>query len=152
MAAKTIFDHLKGVTKDKVPWDSLSEEDQKSWNNFMITKWLSMHSGLTVLMNDFQKYANGILSSKDYYTLLYHALPQMTFYVKYTKRTVKFDVDMKFIDLFCKHYGNSKRTIYTYIGLLKDSHLEELVNVLKMYGTQDGDIALFRKQIAKLKS
>ena len=38
MAAKNIFDHLKGVTLRKTKWEDLSEEDKKSWSNYMISR------------------------------------------------------------------------------------------------------------------
>jgi len=44
MAVKKLFDHLNAITAEQDPkyFDKLSEEDLKSWSNFMINRFLSM--------------------------------------------------------------------------------------------------------------
>ena len=66
MAAKSLFDHIKGVTSRKTKWEELSEEDKNSWSNYMITRFFSMEVELAEAINEFQKYSNGILTPKDY--------------------------------------------------------------------------------------
>lgn len=150
--ARNLFDHIKGVTKDKVKWKDLTEEDQKSWSNFLITRWFSMNIDIIEAINEFQKYSNGILSSKDYYNLLYHAMPKTSFFLKYTKRKHKVEIDNKFITLLCGHYHSSKRKMYEYMRELKKlGNDEELINVLTAYGTLTEDIDLFKKQLTTIK-
>lgn len=149
--ARGLFDHIKGVTKDKVKWSSLSEEDRKNWNNFMITKWFSMEMDLVDPFNEFQKYTNGILSSSDYYTLLYDALPKRYFYLKWIGRKNKVDIDTKFIELFCKHFHFSKRRAFEYIRDIVKLDSNELIEVLQLYGTLESDIELFKKQLKSIK-
>jgi len=38
--AKSLFDHLSGITDKKVKWDSLSELDHKSFSPYMINRFL----------------------------------------------------------------------------------------------------------------
>lgn len=149
--ARTLFDHIRGVTKDKVKWDSLSEEDRKTWNNFLITRWFSMEIDLVDAMNEFQKYSNGILQSSDYYKLLYDAMPKTSFYLKYTKKKNKIEIDKKFIELLCSHYQSSKRRMYEYIKELNKRNPDELPEVLSAYGTLKEDIELFKKQVKTVK-
>jgi hypothetical protein len=148
--AKSLFDLIKGVTKDKIKWEALSPEDQKVWNNYIITRWFSMEMELTDAVNDFQKYSNGILTSKDYYKLLYDILPKTTFYLKYTKKKKKIDIDPQFVDLFCQHYQLGKKVIFEYIADLSKVNPNELVSVLESYGTKKEDIEKFKKQIKTL--
>jgi hypothetical protein len=44
MAAKKLFDHLTAITVEQDPnyFDKLTEEDVKTWSNFMINRFLSM--------------------------------------------------------------------------------------------------------------
>ena len=102
--AKNLFDHIKGVSKDKIKWDKLSAEDQKTWNNFIVSRWFSMEMELVEVINEFQKYSNGILTSKDYYNLLFDALPKTSFFLKYTKKKTKIDIDPEFIEIFRQHF------------------------------------------------
>ena len=43
--AKTLFDHLNAISKDQKPdyFKDLSEEDKKTWSNYMIHRFLSMN-------------------------------------------------------------------------------------------------------------
>lgn len=149
--AKTLFDHIKGVTKEKVKWESLSEEDRKSWNNFIITRWFSMDVDLVEAMNEFQKYSNGILQPSDYYRLLYDVMPKTSLYLKYTKKKNKVEIDKKFVELLCGHYQTSKRRMYEYIRELNQRNPDELVDVLNSYGLMKEEIELFKKQVKTVK-
>lgn len=149
--ARTLFDHIKGVTKDKVKWECLSEEDRKSWNNFIITRWFSMEIDLVEAMNEFQKYSNGILQSSDYYRLLFDVMPKSSLYLKYTKKKNKIDIDKKFIELLCSHYQISKRRLYEYIRDMNGCNSTELSVVLSSYGLMNEEINLFEKQIKTIK-
>jgi hypothetical protein len=149
--SKNLFDHIKGVTLRKVKWEDLSEEDIKSWNNYMITKFFSMEIELVEVMNDIQKYTNGILTPKDYYKLLYDLLPKHSFFLKYVKSKTRVDIDMEFINVFCKHYELGKNEVYRYIKMLKNTNPNELVQVLKRYGLKENDIELFEKQLKNVK-
>lgn len=149
--ARKLFDHLKGVTKDKIAWDDLSSEDQGSWDTYIINRWLSMESELLPNINYFQQYSGTILSAKDYYTLLHSSLPKHSFFLKYIKKTDKLEIDPKFINLLCRHYQQSRRNIYSYIRMLNKIKPDELIDILRKYGTQLEDIELFKKQLAGVK-
>lgn len=149
--AKNLFEHIKGVTKDKVKWESLSEEDQKTWSNFIVSRWFSMELDLTEAINDFQKYSNGILTSKDYYKLLFDALPKTSFFLKYIKRKTKIEIDSEFIEIFRQHFQVGKKLIYEYIVDLVHINPNELVSILESYGTKKEDIEKFKKQIKTIK-
>jgi hypothetical protein len=149
--AKNLFDHIKGVTKDKIKWETLADEDQKSWNNFIITRWFSMEMELTDAMNDFQKYSNGILTSKDYYKLLHDGLPKSSFFLKYIKRKTKIEIDQEFIQIFVNHFQLGKKVIYDYITDLQKINPNELISILESYGTKKEDIEKFKKQIKTIK-
>lgn len=149
--AKNLFDHIKGVSKDKIRWDKLSAEDQKTWNNFIVSRWFSMEMELVEAINEFQKYSNGILTSKDYYNLLFDALPKTSFFLKYTKKKNKIEIDQQFIDLFCQHFQLGKKVIYEYITDLNKFNSNELISILESYGTKKEDIEKFKKQLKTLK-
>jgi hypothetical protein len=83
--AKSIFDHLKAVSKEKIPWDSLSESDKKSWDDYMITRWLSMNVDYVHYMNELQMLRTNEVRSKDYYNMLLYSLPTKYAYIKYIK-------------------------------------------------------------------
>lgn len=149
--AKTLFDHIKGVTKNKIKWEALSVEDRKSFNNFLISRWFSMDLDLVEIINGLQKYTNGILDPSDYYRVLYDIMPQSFIYLKYIKRKNKVEIDNEFMDLLCKHYQASKRVVYDYIRIIKESGSNELIDVLQLYGTPVKEIEKFKKQLKTVK-
>lgn len=149
--SKSIFDHIKGVTIRKTKWENLSDDEKKSWSNYMITKFFSMEMELVELMNDVQKYTNGILSPKDYYNFLYDTLPKHSFFLKYVKAKDKLDIDSELSKIFCNHFQLGRNEVYAYIKYLKRNNEDELNTILKMYGVKDTDIENFHKKLKNIK-
>ena len=151
MAAKNIFDHLKGVTLRKTKWEDLSEEDKKSWSNYMISRFFSMEPEFVEVINEFQKYSNGILSSEDYYKLLSDTLPKHSFFLKYVKAKNRVDIEPEMITLFCNHFELGKSEVFEYIRFLKTTNPTELTAILKKYGTKEDVIKDFEKKLKTIK-
>ena len=55
---KSLFDHINQITSVQNPnyWDEISEEDKKSWSNYMTHRFLSMKMEWVELVNEVQKY------------------------------------------------------------------------------------------------
>ena len=55
---RSLFDHIKEVTsiQHKTYWKKLSEEDKKTWSNFMVHRFLSMNPNWLELTNEIQRY------------------------------------------------------------------------------------------------
>ena len=72
---KSLFDHINQITTIQNPnyWDEISDEDKKSWSNYMVNRFLSMNSDWMELVNELQKYN---LQPKELYKL----------YTNFTKR------------------------------------------------------------------
>lgn len=145
--AKNIFDHIKGVTFKKTKWEDLSDEDVKSWSNYMISRFFSMELEFIDVINYFQQYTNGVLSNKEYYTLLLHSLPKKSYYLKYIKSKTKMDISTDILDIFCKHFELAKSEVYEYVKLLVKKNPEELILILKKYGIDDDQVSIFKKQL-----
>lgn len=145
--SKNIFDHIKGVTFKKTTWNELSDDDVKSWSNYMISRFFSMEMEFIDIINYFQRYTNGTLSNKDYYTLLLHALPKKSYYLKYVKPKTKIDIPLDVLNIFCKHYELSKSEVYQYVKMLIKENPKELIDILKNYGIDNDQISVFKKQL-----
>ena len=81
---KGLFDHINQIKKTQNPkyWDNLSEEDKKTWSNYMIHRFLSMNMNLVDIVNELQKYN---LKPKELYKLYTNVLPKGKQWLKYTK-------------------------------------------------------------------
>jgi hypothetical protein len=149
--AKSLFDHIKGVTFRKTKWEELSEEDTKTWSNYMIARFFSMEPEFVELINEFQTYSNGVLTSKDYYKLLLDVLPKGSFFLKYIKSKNRMEIEPEIISTFCNHFELGKNEVYGYITYLKKENPDELIDILKKYGTSESDIKKFEKQLKNVK-
>lgn len=149
--AKSLFDHIKGVTFRKTKWEELSEEDIKSWSNYMIARFFSMEPEFVEVINEFQTYSNGTLSSKDYYKLLLDILPKKSIFLKYIKSKHKMEIESEILSTFCNHFELGRNEVYSYIRFLKENNQDELTDILKQYGTPEADIAKFEKQLKNIK-
>jgi hypothetical protein len=138
--AKTIFDHLKSITKDKIQWDSLSEEDKKSWDDYMITRWLSMTPDYIPFLNDLQMIRGSTFKSKDYYNMLLYSLPNRYAYVKYIKKPRTYESNKDLLEFFASHYKISKREALDMMNIFRTLNLKnEFESMLSMCGLQENE-------------
>jgi len=81
---KSLFDHINQITAVQNPnyWEQISEEDKKTWSNYMVNRFLSMKSEWVELVNELQKYN---LKPKELYKLYTNVLPKGKQWLKYTK-------------------------------------------------------------------
>ena len=81
----TIIDWMNQLLVHKKNWNSFSEPDQKTFNSFIINRWLSMDKDFIEIVNVFQKYAIGTLESREVYKWYCDVLPKGKRYNKYIK-------------------------------------------------------------------
>ena len=81
---KSLFDHINQITAVQNPnyWDEISDEDKKSWSNYMVNRFLSMNADWMELVNELQKYN---LQPKELYKLYTNILPKGKRWLKYVK-------------------------------------------------------------------
>ena len=81
---KSLFDHINQITTTQNPnyWDEISDEDKKSWSNYMVNRFLSMNSDWMELVNELQKYN---LQPKELYKLYTNILPKGKRWLRYMK-------------------------------------------------------------------
>ena len=81
---KSLFDHIKQITsvQNADYWNTLSEEDKKSWSNYMVHRFLSMKMDWVELVNELQRYN---LKPKELYKIYTNILPKGKQWLKYIK-------------------------------------------------------------------
>jgi len=128
----TIIDWINQVLIYKKPWDYFSESDQKSFNTFIINRWLSMDKEFIEIVNYFQEYSIGTLESREVYRWYCNVLPKGKRFNKYIKGKKVKKYDKELIKILIKHFECSKIEVQEYIGLISK---DELGEILEMYGT-----------------
>ena len=140
--AKTLFEHLSGVKEKKTPWESLSVMDRKSFEPFMVNRFLSMNMGLLELVNELQKYTIGQLSPKDVYKLYLDVLPKKRSFDKYIKAKGGDKYNDKVLDYLSRYFEVSKREVKDYLDILSK---DEVTTIIQKFGIDKKEIKKWLK-------
>ena len=147
MAAKKLFDHLNALTVEQNPdyFKTLSDEDKKSWSNFMINRFLSMKPEWVELIASLLPLTQ-TLEPEQMYQLYINVLPKGKQYLKYTKGKAEDKYEQFLIDLLKKEYDCSERQANEYAEVLYATRegRENIKYICEKYG-------LTKKEISKLK-
>ena len=119
-----LFDWLKQLTYNKGDWDSFSDDDKKSWNNYMVHRFLSMNPDYIEVVNIVQKYQ--YLTDKQVYTIYKNLIPKRNVFLKYIKGK-KDKTSAEDIKYLADYFECSTREIKEYIDIVPK---EELANIL----------------------
>jgi len=136
-----IFDWLNQITLYKQPWDSFSEEDHKSFNTFIINRFLSMNKDWIEIVNMLQQYTIG-MESKDVYNLYISLIPKGKKFLKYIKGKMDKKYNKELIKILCNYFECSKLQVTQYMDLLNKKQLEP---ILSLYGKDKKEIKMLLK-------
>jgi len=144
-----IFDWLGQITCYKKPWDSFSEADQKTFNTFIINRFLSMRSSWTDMVNELQLYTMGIpLKNGDVYKLYCDVFPKESrpAFMRYIKGKKEKKYDEFLLNIITEYYHISKLEATDYLDILYLSKegKDELKDILQKYGTDPKIIKKFK--------
>ena len=141
--SKSIIEHINNITVNKLPADNYSESDWKSWSSFMVSRWLSMNSGLLELVNEVQSL--NIADKKQLYKLYSSVLPKKKMFSKYIKAKKVDKYNPELVTHLSKHFEVGKTEIKSYLSLLfrNKRGILYIEDILETYGTD-------RKLIKKL--
>ena len=147
MAAKKLFDHLNALTAEQDPkyFDKLTEEDIKSWSNFMINRFLSMKPEWVELIATLLPLTQ-TLQPKEMYKLYISVIPKGKYFLKYIKGKGENKYEEFLVELIKKDFQCSEKEANEYIEVLYSTRegRENIKYICEKYGTD-------KKQITKLK-
>ena len=133
----TIFDWINQINYEKKSWDSFSEAEQKTFNTFIINRWLSMDKELIQIVNYFQKYSIGLLEPRDTYMWYRDIIPKKKRFNKYVKGKKAMKYDSELINTICKYFETSKKECVEYIAMMNK---DELKSILELHGKEPKQI------------
>ena len=137
MKKKSLFDHIKEITSVQKSdyWEKISEEDKKTWSNYMVHRFLSMKKEWVELVNELQKYN---LKPKDLYKLYTNVLPKGKQWLRYTKGRNQMEHPQWLINLVAVHMKSSKKEAYDAVEMymLTEGGMLELGEICRKYGVE----------------
>ena len=130
--AKSLFDHIKQITDVQNPnyWDDISDEDKKSWSNYMVNRFLSMKIDWIDIVNEVQKYN---LEPEILYKLYTNIFPKGKQWLKYTKGD-----KMKY-----------PKEVYEYVAKYLQVSMKEAEDAVEVYEMSEGGIAELKDILMK---
>ena len=132
---KSLFDHVNQVTSVQNPnyWENISDEDKKTWSNYMVNRFLSMKSDWIELVNEVQKYT---LEPKELYKVYTSILPKKKQWLRYIKGDKKMKYPKWVYETVAKHLQISMREAADAVDMYELSHggQAELTDILVKYG------------------
>ena len=135
LKAKSLFDHIKQITDVQNPnyWDDISDEDKKSWSNYMVNRFLSMKMDWIDIVNEVQKYD---LEPEIVYKLYTNIFPKGKQWLKYIKGDKKMKYPKWVYEIVSKHLQCSMREASDAVEMYDISHggQSELIDILMKYG------------------
>ena len=138
---KSLFDHVNQVTSVQNPnyWEDISDEDKKTWSNYMVNRFLSMKSDWIELVNEVQKYP---LEPKELYKVYTSILPKKKQWLRYIKGDKKMDYPKWVYEIVAKDMQVSMREAVSAVEMYDMSHggQAELADIQLKYGTEENEV------------
>jgi|TARA_R100000005_G_C4969831_1_gene183187 translation initiation factor 2 alpha subunit (eIF-2alpha) len=130
--AKSLFDHIKQITDVQSPnyWDEITDNDKKSWSNYMVNRFLSMKMDWIDIVNEVQKYN---LEPEILYKLYTNIFPKGKQWLKYTKGD-----KMKY-----------PKEVYEYVAKYLQVSMKEAEDAVEVYEMSEGGIAELKDILMK---
>ena len=138
---KSLFDHINQITKVQNPkyWEQISEEDKKTWSNYMVNRFLSMKPEWIELVNELQKYN---LEPKELYKLYTNVLPKGKQWLKYIKGRNDMDHSEWLINIIRNNDECSRKEAIQAIDMLMltEGGMMELGEMARKWGIEERKI------------
>jgi hypothetical protein len=123
----TIFDWLKEITSNKSKWESFTEEEQTSFNPYMMHRLLSMNPEYIEFVNLVQTFPYS--DKEKIYNIYLYMIPKKNMFHKYIKSSKK-----KKQESLLKHIANyyecSLGEAEEYIDILRETGVKSILTKL----------------------
>jgi len=138
---KSLFDHISQITAVQNPnyWEDISEEDKKTWSNYMVNRFLSMKPDWIDLVNEIQKYP---LEPEQLYKFYTSVLPKRKEWLRYIKGDKKMKYPKWVYEIVVKHLQCSMKEASDAIDMYEISAggQAELADMLFKYGVEEKEV------------
>ena len=120
-----IFDWLNQITYDKQPWNSFTEEDKKSFEPYMIHRFLSMNPDYIEFVNLVQVFQ--VTDKEKIYNIYLYMIPKKKMFLKYIKSSLKKKQE-KLLGYVASYYECSLGEANEYIDILRENGVKDILN------------------------
>lgn len=120
----TIFEHLNNLTQNKEMIDENDPEAMKTFDTYMVNRFVSMKQIYVMLCNEINKHYYN-LSKLDVYRILFHTLPQTKQFFPYIKKPK--EINKKEKECLSKYWQFGSRDLELATQILNEEQIDEIV-------------------------
>ncbi len=137
---KGLFDHLNAIYTDKSSdyFDSLNASEKKTYNQYMLNRFMSMNLTQALIVDEIQQYYP--LPDKAHYQFFSDILPRGKRFDKYIKSSKKEKYEQWLIDMVSSHYHVSKKDAIEYLNIYYAQNKPALRQLCQYYGKSEKEI------------
>lgn len=134
MKTKSLFDHIKQITdvQNQNYWENITDADKKSWNNYMVHRFLSMKQEWIEVVNEIQRYWE--LKPKSVYQFYTNILPKGRTFLRYTKSKKKSTIEKWAMDILCDYFEESSENIEKTLDIMGK---DVVYSIVSKYGVDE---------------
>lgn len=140
---KTLLDHLDEIYVGKRLdyWENLSDEDKKSFNTYMIGRFLSMNTSYLPIVNELQQYWE-VVKPREVYLFYSQLLPSGKQFNKYIKAAKEASYEDWVLVRIMRYFQISSTEAKSYLDIYYKSSQgrEKLREILVSFGHTDKEI------------
>ena len=136
----TPFDFLRLVHDKKIKWEDLNEDEQKTYNKFIINRALGFNNNMLDIVNRLQGYD---VTSKESFKYLQSMTNDKFRYNKWIKGQKTKSFNPHLIAIVSTHLECSSKQAEDYLNILEKKEVKML---LKQVGLQEEDIKKLLKK------
>ena len=155
MKRKTLFEHIAQITTVSDPnyYESLSEDDKKTYSVFMIHRFLSMNPEWIETVNEMQKYSQQ-LKQVGTHKVYDEIIPKRKIFLKYVKPSTEKKYNQQVLDILKRHFELGEAHIKEYYDIyMKSSESKEaMLDIVRLYGLQEKEYKIIENEIYGLKT
>jgi hypothetical protein len=116
---KTLIDHVKAIYEDQrvAYFDDLREFEKKTYEPYMVNRFLSMNPDYLPLVNEAQQYYDAF-GPRESYLFYSHLLPKGRQFYKYVKAKATEKIEKWLVEIVAKHFEVSTGEASDYIRVM----------------------------------
>jgi hypothetical protein len=126
---ENLFGWLNEITQFKTPIENISEESWKSWNTFMINKYVSMCPEYIELVNYVQRIPHD--QNKQIYSIYREMIPKRKVFLKYIGSKKK-KQNLELADYIAQYFHCSLGEADEYIDILQKNGVRSILYKMGM--------------------
>jgi hypothetical protein len=124
MAAKSLFEHLDGLTLKKEPWSD-DPDFTKNYNQYMINRFIGMNDKFLGLIEELNMLKN--ISDEVHYNFLLTYLPKTKVYFKYISKEKVADINT--LKILSDYFEVPISEAESYLPMIPRDLIEELIRM-----------------------